>query len=397
MVQTDRRFRLDDKTRLKIEDIRIALLSIQECYMKSQNSVPLTYLNSLKSALNKFFTDAECKEVIYTSNTDKCFFGMCVMPQIDGTQVEHIITSEDPFRVTHYYLEIDSKLLSPVLNLTTKELTAVTLHEIGHMVNTAAPADEVRQELDVYLMKNDETLSLKDSANYRELIAYGFKDAMHKITSMFVGSNYEEVLADQFVIDCGYGDALVSALNKITHNTRSLNRDVSNKFIVFSWMMRIYKNVTERRITAMHALRKARSYTPSKLERREIDATLIRLNSMGEELHENSMADKIASARHKYKYDILRQYEDDYYELAIRLKSSNTEDDALRLLRDINRRLSVVEEFLNTEVLDEPERKRFFKLQENLINLRETLSSRNISKSRMLSLWVEYPEIHDNR
>ena len=37
-------------------------------------------LNKLKNELNRFFKGQRCKEVIYTKNTDKVFFGMCVSP-----------------------------------------------------------------------------------------------------------------------------------------------------------------------------------------------------------------------------------------------------------------------------------------------------------------------------
>ena len=48
-------------------------------------------LNLLKSEINKFFFKAQCREVLYTVNNDKLFFGMRVYPQIEGNDVVDIL------------------------------------------------------------------------------------------------------------------------------------------------------------------------------------------------------------------------------------------------------------------------------------------------------------------
>ena len=50
-------------------------------------------LNELKNELNKFFTGAKCREVLYTNNTDKLFFGMRVYPAIQGNTVMDILNN----------------------------------------------------------------------------------------------------------------------------------------------------------------------------------------------------------------------------------------------------------------------------------------------------------------
>ena len=395
--------RIDNDTAKSVEALESAMWRLKNDYSRS-NSIPQSTLNDVKRTLNKLFKDAECKDVSFTKNTDKMFFGMCVMPCLNANEIDKLIVSNDPFRVTHYYIEIDSRLLDPTLNLSTREITAVMLHEVGHMVNTAAPMDEVRKELDAYLMKEDETLSIKKSVHYREILLFGIKDSLRKVTSMFESPNKQEIIADEFAIKCGYGDELLSALKRITKNSAYLNQEVNNKFIVFSWCLRLYKNVAERRIMAIRTMRKTKDVTASQLIKKECDAIIARLNKIDDDainesslMLEKSIMDKIANARYQYRWDVLRKYEDDYYEFTLRLKSCSNEDDALRLLRDVNTRLSVIEEFLNSEKIEGHDKERFFKLQEKLLMLREELSKKDIKKDKLLGLWVEYPDIVEDR
>ena len=106
-------------------------------------------LNRLKNELNRFFKGQRCREILYTKNTDKVFFGMCVSPIMMDEDVVMILNSDEPYMVKEYYLELDSKLFDSDLNLTNTELLAILLHEVGHMVNTTEQVENARQTLDL--------------------------------------------------------------------------------------------------------------------------------------------------------------------------------------------------------------------------------------------------------
>ena len=55
---------------------------MKKCMQSIKISPNSSNLNNLKNELNRFFKDSKCMDVIYTKNTDKLFFGMCVMPVI---------------------------------------------------------------------------------------------------------------------------------------------------------------------------------------------------------------------------------------------------------------------------------------------------------------------------
>ncbi len=125
------------------DDIEISITNIKSNPRQS-------YLVDLKDGLNKFFNDSTCKGVIYTNNPDKLFFGVYVMPSIEADKVVQTITNGERLRVNEYYLELDSKLFDSYLNLNIHEITALIMHDIGALVSTSAPSEEVTKNIDQY-------------------------------------------------------------------------------------------------------------------------------------------------------------------------------------------------------------------------------------------------------
>ena len=97
-----------DKSTIKyINYITDSISDIKDIYNKTPANIPKSKLTDLKNSLNKFFNDAKCLEVIYTNNTDKMFFGMCVVPKMETNELLDILTRDNPIRIEKYYIEID--------------------------------------------------------------------------------------------------------------------------------------------------------------------------------------------------------------------------------------------------------------------------------------------------
>ena len=153
--------------------------------MKTRGIPTATDLRTLKTELNRFFKDSKCKEVLYTTNTDKMFFGMKVIAMINADNIFDYLIDDEPQRIGEYIVEIDSHLLNPVLDLTEQELLAILLHEVGHIVGDSEPIENARNALNAYLAANKEHLKISDSIHYKEIMAYGLKDYLSKHGSMF--------------------------------------------------------------------------------------------------------------------------------------------------------------------------------------------------------------------
>ena len=61
-------------------------------------------LNKLKNEVNKLFTKSKCKDILYTNNTDKLFFGMRVYPLFDGDDTMEILGDSKTKIFEKYYI-----------------------------------------------------------------------------------------------------------------------------------------------------------------------------------------------------------------------------------------------------------------------------------------------------
>ena len=353
-------------------------------------------LQALKKELNKFFKDSKCENVYYTENIDKMFFGMRVGANIDAENIYDYLTDNNSTRIGSYMVEIDSKLLNPLLGLNPEELTAITLHEVGHMVNDTTPMVDAKNYLNSYLADNKETLSMSDSIHYKEILAYGLKDFLAKDRSIFYTSDVDEILADEFVRGYGYEKYLESAMNKIVKNNPKLyvDSDIS-KFTVFAWTLRVYKGLKFRRVGAVQTLAKTRKLTASKIEKKEMENVTRRIMRIDDDALLESVQDKVKAKMRKARYDTMRSLDDDYYEINMRIRNVEDEDDALYLMRQINTRLGIIEDYMNSEDMDEKEKKRWFESIDRFRSLREKLSKTVTYKSKTYGIYVNYPEIKD--
>lgn len=348
-------------------------------------------LIDLKNELNRFFSDSSCSEVIYTNNTDKMFFGMTVMPVIDPKITYECIEGEKKIRIKEYYLELDSKLFS--INLTPTELIAITLHEIGHLVNDASPIDRFRCNMAKWSADNGHIMST-DNINYREILLYGIRDSIRKMDSIFDKKD-DEVLADQFVVSYGYGNELNSALEKIVRATGYVNKDVCDKFLVMAWTLRLYNDILKRRIPALYLIRKMQDIAPSHYEQQELKKLEIRLRRLDDDSILGNYVEEGAYFK-SYKRSNIRQYEQEIYTLAMRARNVVNEDDALSLMNKINSNIDIIEDYIATEELNKQDLNRFSTLVQRYYKLRDTLSQKALVKDDYSRIYVSYPPIRDH-
>jgi hypothetical protein len=108
---------------------------------------------------------------------------------------------------------------------------------------------------------------------------------------------------------------------------------------------------------------------------------------------------KYAELRKQAAIKNLKKFEQDLYEYKMRIRHIADEDDAYYLMRMINTRISVIEDFLDHERLSETEHKRWWALLEKYYSLREELA--NVTTYRYdysdSLLVVKYPEIKPGR
>lgn len=374
-------------------------------------------LSELRKEINKFFKDSYCVDIIYTKN-DSLFFGMSVYPITDKEFINAVIQDDGPLRFKKYSIEIDSKLLDPFLDIKPREFTAMLLHEIGHIINDPTPVEKVRDAINFGLIKSGESIDVPKSIQYYQILAYGIKNAIRKMNSMFFIYKDGEVLADEFVHVCGFGEELNNAFNKICRKGLVLNKD-ANALTALSWSLTLYKEVKMRRIPALRLINNMKRICGSQIEKRELEVLELALNTVDDntivqesynlnnkenyyvynENNNSAQRSKYSKLRKEIGYNNIHKFGRDVYEYTMRIRHVSDEEDAMYLMRQINTRISVLEDYLNTERLSNGEREEVFKILDKYYALREKLAN-DVNYRYDYSqgiITVVYPDIVEDR
>ncbi len=372
--------------------------------MIAKGKADMVDANNLKKELNKFFKDSKCTNIYYTDNTDKMFFGIRLVPVIDADDIYDYLVDDEPQRITKYLMELDSKLLDPIMALSADELLAIILYEVSHLVGTSEPIENARDALHAYLASNKEHIKVTQSIHYKEILAYGLKDYLAKCASLFYESDPSKITGDEFCFMYNLGDALYSGYSKISKNNIKLyeNCEIS-KFITFGWTLSLYKNIRIRRIGSLRTLGRAKQLTGSRLEKMEIDNVIRRINRIDDDaiLEAGSVIDsvriKMREKMRKHRINNLRTIDSSYYELNMQIRNVEDENDALYLMRQINTNIAIIDEYRNSPDCDDVEKAKWNQAMDKFVQLRDKLSSTTVYKNKNYGLFVNYPDIVENR
>ena len=374
---------LDQRTMDAVDDLAASVQAF--CAMKS----PAT-CNEIAKSLDKLYPDTHCKGVIYTSNTDNPFFGLVVMPVFDASLVYEIINGTTLIRVPEYYVEIDSKLID-ILVGRESYLAALIIRDTSELLYDCRPIRQVRQMIDEYLVQTNSVIQYTDSIHYKEILLYGICDALRKITSIF--DNPAVIAPNE--ISARFEDITVDAMNKIKASGLYDMRGYDNTPIVMlSWALRLYNDILYNRIPARHTLKKAIKFTGSKIETKQYENLLRRIDRIDDYslLHEgafDAITDTIHNFFRQMKTNGVSKYEDDLYELQFEANNCETQEEALLLLHRINSRIGVISDFINTECETKGQRNRWGKLLSEYNKLRNDLSKQKIYQNKT-RLYVNY-------
>lgn len=356
-------------------------------------------LRNFAYELNMFFRDVKCEGVLYTNNTDLDFFGVYVQPVLKEKDVYPLLISDYTTTIEKYYVELDSKLFNPLLGLTNREILAIILHDIGSMINSSGPIDRAVKEIDLYLDTTNDVLRTTDNVNYVAILTFGLKDLLHKLTSIFTADLTSNVVIDDFIMSCGFINELNSAISKLKKfGYLNMFSEGGSPSAIIAWTIRIYNDIKGQRIRTIRLLRKAASYTPVRLVKREMNHMITALSRIDDSSILESVFDdvkmKYQSMTKKFTMSSIKDIEEDYYDYAVTLQNVNDEDDALLLLHRINSRMSVIDGILNDDKpqISDRERKAFADLYERYNKLRNDVVAKKVYKRNYRRIYVNYGE-----
>lgn len=199
--------------------------------------------SELSTALSAFpFESGVKKFTVRVANHDysERFFGMRVFPDIEQLDefCREVVDASSSNRVKYtdivrrwktiksWYVEIDATCFDVTrIAFNAKELTAIILHEIGHVIYSDKPVEGF------YRAYQEVRLRLKSSDKASEKMMYNIYMIPLTLACMqrrwVTGKNQikSEMIADQSVIELGYGPSLVNAFNKIIRMMGTIQKD----------------------------------------------------------------------------------------------------------------------------------------------------------------------------
>lgn len=185
-------------------------------------------------------------EITKTSSNSE-FFGMRVFPSIDGNEgicaslvnFEHGELKPIKYselvktwkRLPEWKLELDSMCFDRNgFAFTPRELVAMTLHEIGHIIYSETPVEYFYRAF----KENQLRLKLADKATQKAMhMIYMIPLAVACSQRRWINGKNElhvEIVADKTVADFGYGEDLLNALDKIVHQVGTVNTDENRQY-----------------------------------------------------------------------------------------------------------------------------------------------------------------------
>ena len=368
----------------------------------------LSLLEDMKNQLNNLFQESGviCTNVIYTNNTDKPFFGVMVNPGISAAESMIIIASDEDIKLKTYQVELDSKLFN--LGLDATELTATLIYEISSMICDNGAIENTRAIIDLNSLKDDDVIYLRDSANYAQLIIYALKDTLYKVSSVMFKTDPDIIISNQYIQALDLQEEIISAEQKISTSvfgTEDTLRDP--KASVMNWMLLMYKDMKHNSRLVKDTLKDAKSFTGSRLVKAEIDKTIDAVNNINNQIViENCTLNEHFDKAHmsavnelslfqSLKRSGLKSIEDDLYEFTIRMKNCETEDEAMYILRGINTRLNILEDYLaqNVDSINDNEKKHWQAVANQYRNLRNELAKKKIGNKKQYGIWFDYDKL----
>ena len=265
-----------------------SLLFVEECFRNIQHEKDIS--KNLKLIENAIRREFDIKLSISIIDNKKQFFGMCVYPSVEEINMLTKMLLETNVRMAdveklhiefmtkgEQVVEIDSMLLyDHNLQATAGEVTAILLHEIGHII--ASNSTVCRFE------RAKEYMTMKFDTKTRRLIPIiPMIVKVFNIATLQIFSNHfnvqlmKEKNADELAMKEGYGEELVDILGKLIANgkgervkrsQKDMDKDIE---VTIDWLIVNIKELEYRKDRLKRSLRMLKLTTPSKYLGKWID------------------------------------------------------------------------------------------------------------------------------
>ena len=305
-----------------------------------------------------------------------------------------------PIRVMKYLVEIDSKLFDR--GLSDEEIAAMLIYNINTLTADSTPVEHLRETVDSYFTTYGTQLHIRSSIKYQNLLEFGLVDTLIKYTNCLYLD--EAVSDDDYLYSLGLGNVLRSAINKIHMIYEGMQSTTLGHpcLVIIDWCFRLYNNVDTERLPAIYQLQSSKAITASVLYKRLIDKAIDSLYKIdtdgfvtesakvyGQIFNEGKRGGLFA----QIKYNGLRGIEDDLYEFIVRARNSETEEDVMYALKQINARLAILDDYIREENLPDDEKQRWTMVYMKYREIRDDIANKKVYNRKNYGVFFDYNQL----
>ena len=367
-------------------------------------SIQKKALRSLKYYLNSFFGDqCKCNDVIYTRNTDKDIFGIMITPYAFDSK-QYLYDADDRINIYGYRLELDSKLFDSVILScnsfdTCKVILSMILHDINKFTSVSC-LENVYSIIDSLVVKSNSNIRIEELVSHPHMFGFVTSQTLRTSTSVMC-ANPNDILTDDFIQGYGLIDELNEGLRCVNTYRAfpQIQRYPNSHYLTAQWYVDVINNADPDDFYVKRLIEKMYRITSSELVKCQLNSALKEItptDSLRETANTYIVEENIKETKRRMgifaqiRRNGLRSIEEDLYEYTVRVKNIESEEDAVLLMRQLNSRIEILDDYIMTEKLSDSERKRWDGVLEKYMKLRETLSKKAVYKQKMYGLFVDY-------
>lgn len=208
---------------MNLEAQKMRFERIDECFAElKKNRRKPNVIHSIERNLSEVFNQTFSITILETKRTDACFV-MSVFPEM--ATIDKIIESiinESSSSVVHelwaknnsWIIEIDRRILDDTITpLSSRECTALLLHEVAHTIHSNSVPSRISRVLKYeFANMNTGIKTVLKTDRFKKILSLPIVDSC---SLKFAKSDLkEEIAADNYAKNLGYGMELSSALDK---------------------------------------------------------------------------------------------------------------------------------------------------------------------------------------
>ena len=353
-------------------------------------------LLNLAKILNKMISTDKgelfCSNVYFTRNTDKMIFGIKVDPFISDQDIISILLDQGEVQFKRYALEIDSKVLDN--DITGEQLAAYIVEEIYSIMDTES-TERVKDIIAELIAEKDTDIKLRNSINYSQIIKFAFKQILSNVASL-IYKDEDAIGMLKVPNQLDIKDTLIHCKENLCLNLHGISEpETMPNLGILQWALMVYEDIKLNIRYAQRTLMDARVYAGSILDIKCIDDTLKSLErafneviSEAANLEDNYLSE--LSLFKSLKTQGLKSIEADLYEYKLQAKNCVEQEEALFIIRQINTRIGIIEDYLASEDISQQEKNKWTAIDMEYRELRQELAKKKLSMRKNVGYYVDY-------